>query len=78
MAFWSLRSTMAGMGIHLAKAWCLKKSPGSGSRGGWHQTLVFVALFVGLGVILWRVSRGIRANRVALDATVPDRDTEHT
>lgn len=48
----------------------LVEKPGCGSdaRGGWRQTLVFVALFIGLGVILWRVSRGIRANRAVLDS----------
>lgn len=45
-----------------------KPGCGSGSRGGWRQTVVFVVLFAGLGVILWRVSRGIKANRVAIDA----------
>lgn len=48
----------------------LVEQPGCGSeaRGGWRQTAVFVALFAGLGVILWRVSRGIRANRTVIDA----------
>ncbi len=45
-----------------------KPGCGSGSRGGGGQTAVFVVLFIGLGVILWRVSRGIKANRVAIDA----------
>ena len=45
-----------------------KPGCGSGSRGGWRQTVVFVVLFAGLGVILWRVSRGIKANRVTIDA----------
>ena len=47
-----------------------KPGCGSGSRGGWHQTLVFIALFGGLGVILWRVARGISANRAEVDAGV--------
>jgi len=47
-----------------------KPGCGSGSRGGWHQTAVFAVLFVGLGVILWRVSSGIRANRAVLDADI--------
>ncbi len=48
----------------------LVEKPGCGSdaRGGWRQTLVFVVLFAGLGVILWRIARGISANRAALDA----------
>jgi hypothetical protein len=39
--------------------------PGCGSkaRGGWRQSLVFVALAVGLGFIGWRVVRGARAGR---------------
>ena len=56
-----------------------KPGCGSDSRGGWHQMLVFVALFFGLGIILWRVSRGISSNRRVLDATVdadPDATTE--
>lgn len=50
----------------------LVEQPGCGSeaRGGWHQTAVFVALFAGLGVILWRVSRGISSNRRAIDTGV--------
>lgn len=44
-----------------------KPGCGSDSRGGWRQTAVFVVLFAGLGVVLWRVSLGIRANRAALD-----------
>ncbi|MFK8025666.1 MAG: hypothetical protein AB8G26_17045 [Ilumatobacter sp.] len=43
----------------------LVERPGCGSeaRGGWRQTAVFVALVSGLGVIVWRISRGVRANR---------------
>lgn len=53
----------------------LVEKPGCGSdaRGGWRQTLVFVALFCGLGVILWRVSRGISSNRRTLDAGIGSR-----
>ncbi|MGB3735434.1 MAG: hypothetical protein WA964_10800 [Ilumatobacter sp.] len=50
---------------------------GSGSRGGWRQTAVFVVLFAGLGVILWRVSRGIKANRAVLDADI-DADADRS
>ena len=48
----------------------LVQQPGCGSeaRGGWRQTVVFAVLFVGLGLVLWRVSRGIKANRVTIDA----------
>lgn len=39
--------------------------PGCGSeaRGGWRQTLVFVAIVGGLGVIAWRVVAGARRAR---------------
>lgn len=47
-----------------------KPGCGSESRGGWGQAAVFVVLFAGLGVILWRVSRGIRANRATIDADI--------
>ncbi|MFK7919761.1 MAG: hypothetical protein AB8G14_16920 [Ilumatobacter sp.] len=40
---------------------------GSESRGGLGQALVFLALAIGLGVIFWRVSRGVRANRSVTD-----------
>ena len=53
-----------------------KPGCGSESRGGWRQILVFVVLFAGLGVILWRVSSGIKANRVAIDAEA-ERATDH-
>ena len=48
----------------------LVERPGCGSeaRGGWRQTAVFAAIAVGLGVIFWRVSLGIRRNRSAADA----------
>lgn len=43
----------------------LVEKPGCGSeaRGGWGQTAVFVALAAGLGIIIWRISVGVRANR---------------
>ena len=53
-----------------------KPGCGSDSRGGWHQMLVFVALFIGLGVILWRVSLGISANRARIDAGGEQRPSE--
>lgn len=44
--------------------------PGCGAegRGGTGQTLAFVALAAGLGVIFWRVSVGVRRNRARTDA----------
>jgi hypothetical protein len=50
---------------------CLSALPkpgcGSEARGGWGQTAVLSAILVGLGVIGWRISVGLRANRRALD-----------
>jgi len=39
--------------------------PGCGSqrRGGWRQSLILVAVFVGLAVIFGNVIRGVRRNR---------------
>lgn len=39
--------------------------PGCGSeaRGGWRQTLVFLAIIGGLGVIVWRIIAGARSAR---------------
>lgn len=47
----------------------LVEKPGCGSkaRGGWGQTGVFIALAAGLGIIGWRISVGVRANRRTLD-----------
>jgi hypothetical protein len=41
---------------------------GSESRGGIGQTLTFLALAAGLGLIFWRVSVGVRKNRTPQDA----------
>lgn len=47
----------------------LVQRPGCGSeaRGGAGQTGVFIALAFGLGIIIWRISVGVRANRRNLD-----------
>ncbi len=37
---------------------------GSESRGGWRQTAVFVVLALGMALIFWRISVGVRRNRV--------------
>ena len=39
--------------------------PGCGSeaRGGWRQTVVFLVIVAGLGVILWRIIAGARKAR---------------
>ncbi|BAN03840.1 hypothetical protein YM304_35260 [Ilumatobacter coccineus YM16-304] len=43
----------------------LVEKPGCGSeaRGGAGQTAVFIALVLGLGLVIWRISVGVRANR---------------
>ena len=45
--------------------------PGCGSkaRGGWRQTLVFVAMFIGLFIIFGRVAYGVIRNRKRMDST---------
>lgn len=40
---------------------------GSESRGGWHQTLVLIAIGIGLFVVYFNVVRGVRKTRRALD-----------
>ena len=54
----------------------LVERPGCGSeaRGGWRQTAVFVVLAIGMGLIFWRISVGVRRNRAALSDT-GDADT---
>jgi hypothetical protein len=51
----------------------LVERPGCGSeaRGGWRQTVVFGVIIVGLGLIFWRISRGIKANRSELPPAAP-------
>jgi hypothetical protein len=48
--------------------------PGCGSeaRGGWHQTLVFLAIMLGLAVIVWRI---VAASRRARTTAISDRRT---
>ena len=43
--------------------------PGCGSkaRGGWRQTLVFIAMFIGLFIIFGRVAVGVTRNRKKID-----------
>jgi len=47
----------------------LVQRPGCGSeaRGGWRQTAVFGAILLGMGLIAWRISVGIRRNRATID-----------
>jgi len=49
---------------------CISSVPrpgcGSEARGGWHQTLVFLAIFAGLGLIGWRIVAGARKAKGAM------------
>ena len=47
-----------------------KPGCGSEARGGWRQTLVLLAILVGLALIVWRVVVGARKARVARDRHV--------
>ena len=47
-----------------------KPGCGSDARGGWRQTLVLLAILVGLALIVWRVVVGARKARVARDRHV--------
>lgn len=42
-----------------------KPGCGSEARGGWRQTVVFLVILGGLGVILWRIVAGARKARRA-------------
>ncbi len=46
--------------------------PGCGSeaRGGWHQSVVLLAILVGLALIVWRVVAGARKARADRDRRV--------
>jgi hypothetical protein len=54
----------------------LVEKPGCGSeaRGGWAQVAIFGALAVGLGIIGWRISVGLRANRIIASQSSSTRD----
>lgn len=45
----------------------LVERPGCGSeqRGGWRQFAILAAVLFGMGLIGWRISTGVRANRAA-------------
>lgn len=47
-----------------------KPGCGSEARGGWHQTLVLLAILVGLALIVWRVVAGARTARADRDRHV--------
>lgn len=47
-----------------------KPGCGSEARGGWHQTLVLLAILVGLALIVWRVVASARKARAARDRRV--------
>lgn len=42
-----------------------KPGCGSEARGGWHQTLVLVAILAGLALIIWRIVVSARRARRA-------------
>ena len=56
----------------------LVERPGCGSeaRGGAGQTAVFVALVVGLGLIFWRITAGVRRNRETIDRSATDAEPD--
>lgn len=47
-----------------------KPGCGSEARGGWHQTLVFLAILFGLAVIVWRIVASARKAKAAQDRRV--------
>ena len=51
-----------------------KPGCGSSSRGGWGQYAVFGLLAVGLGIIIWRIAAGLRANQAARSDSTTDGD----
>lgn len=56
-----------------------KPGCGSEARGGWHQTLVFLAIVAGLAIIAWRVVVSARkAKQAQVTETGPPRDRSST
>lgn len=56
----------------------LVERPGCGSeaRGGWRQLAILGAIAVGLGIIIWRITAGVRARRAgASDSSLPVPET---
>ncbi len=47
-----------------------KPGCGSQARGGWHQTLVLIAILAGLALITWRIVAGARKAKAAQDRRV--------
>ncbi len=47
-----------------------KPGCGSEARGGWHQTLVLIAILAGLALISWRIVAGARKAKAAQDRRV--------
>ena len=47
-----------------------KPGCGSKARGGWHQTLVLLAILAGLALITWRIVVGARKAKAAQDRRV--------
>ena len=47
-----------------------KPGCGSEARGGWHQTIVLLAILAGLALITWRIVVGARKAKAAQDRRV--------
>ena len=47
-----------------------KPGCGSEARGGWHQSLVLIAILAGLTLITWRIVAGARKAKAAQDRRV--------
>lgn len=49
-----------------------KPGCGSESRGGVRQVVIFGLLLIGLGIIVWRITAGLRANQATASDSGPD------
>lgn len=47
-----------------------KPGCGSDARGGWHQSLVLIAILAGLALIVWRIVASARKAKAAQDRRV--------
>jgi hypothetical protein len=54
---------------------CGRQPTGPGDRGGWQQFLLFGIMAGGIGFIVWRIGRSIRArDRLISASTAPSQD----